>query len=200
MKKVTSKIKKILNHSIRTNNKASIIISGGSSPINILHDLDNTDICWQKINVMLLDERLVDIKNKNSNESNLKENFFKNYSKSAKYQSIRSLKIDNKIDVAIMGFGIDGHFASIFPCHINDKKFIDVTKEPMILKTSQMGKPHVNRLTMNLSAFSRVENIFIVINSEQKLKVIKEAKKNIKLPIHYLLKLKNSNIHTVLDF
>ena len=200
MKKTIKLIQKILEDSISLNNEASIIVSGGGSPINLLRALDSSDLEWNKVKIMLLDERLIDVTNINSNEKNLRDNFFKIFSISAHYQSIRNLEINDNIDIAILGFGLDGHFASIFPCHLKDKKFIDLKSKPEILKTDAMGDPHLPRLTMNLSAFNKVKNIFIIINSREKLKVLEDAKYNDALPIHYLLKLKETNIKFISDF
>ena len=200
MEKNVEKIEKILNKSIQVNDKASMIVSGGSSPTNLLHALNDLDIEWMKVKVMLLDERLVDEHNKHSNQRYLRENFFKNHSKNAIYKSIRDLNIEQNIDLAILGFGSDGHFASIFPCHLYEKEFIDLNEEPKILKTTKMGNPCVARLTMNLSAFLRVKNIFIIINSNKKLDTFHDAKDNKNLPIYHLLKLENVNIEVILDF
>ena len=79
MKKVIENIQKILAESIKSKNKASMIISGGSSPTSLLKRLNDIDIEWKKVSVMLLDERLVNENNEYSNERYLKENFFKNY-------------------------------------------------------------------------------------------------------------------------
>jgi len=200
MEKNVKKIEKILNKSIQVNDKASMIVSGGSSPTNLLHALNDLDIEWVKVKVMLLDERLVDEHNKHSNQRYLRENFFKNHSKNAIYKSIRDLNIEQNIDLAILGFGSDGHFASIFPCHLYEKEFIDLNVEPKILKTTKMGNPCVARLTMNLSAFLRVKNIFIIINSNKKLDTFHEAKDNKNLPIYHLLNLENINIEVIKDF
>lgn len=200
MKKEIKKIKENLKDSISFNDEASIVVSGGSSPTNFLQALDNIDLEWHKVRIMLLDERLVDVKDKKSNEKTLKDNFFKNYSKSAHYQSIRNLEFSNNIDLAILGFGLDGHFASIFPCHLNENKFIDINSKPKILKTKEMGDPRVARLTLNLAAFSKVKNISIICNSNEKFKVINDAKNNSNLPLHHLLKLEYPNIEVIKDF
>jgi|TARA_S200000501_G_scaffold173094_1_gene163049 6-phosphogluconolactonase len=200
MKIEIKKIKENLKDSISFNDEASIVVSGGSSPINFLQALDNIDLEWHKVRIMLLDERLVNVKDKKSNEKTLKDNFFKNYSKSAHYQSIRNLEFSNNIDLAILGFGLDGHFASIFPCHLNENKFIDINSKPKILKTKEMGNPQVARLTLNLAAFSKVKNISIICNSNEKFKVLNDAKNNSNLPLHHLLKLEYPNIEVIKDF
>ena len=200
MEKIVEKIEKILNKSIQENNKASMIVSGGSSPTNLLHALNDLNIEWIKVKVMLLDERLVDEDNEYSNQRYLRENFFKNHTKNATYKSIRDLNIEKNIDLAILGFGSDGHFASIFPCHLYEKEFIDLNEEPKILKTTKMGDPYVARLTINLSAFLGVKNIFIIINSNKKLHTFHEAKDNKNLPIYHLLNLEHINIEVIKDF
>ena len=98
MEKNVEKIEKILNKSIQVNDKASMIVSGGSSPTNLLHALNDLDIEWMKVKVMLLDERLVDEHNEHSNQRYLRENFFKNHSKNAIYKSIRDLNIEQNIE------------------------------------------------------------------------------------------------------
>ena len=200
MGKIIEKIQRILEESILNNNKASMIVSGGSSPTNLLHALSNVDIEWEKVKVMLLDERLVSEKSEYSNERYLKENFFLKSAKNAKYQSIRDLEIDKTIDLAILGFGSDGHFASIFPCHLDNNEFMDLAGEPKIIKTIKIGNPLVARLTMNLPAFLGVKNIIVVINSKEKLNIFNDAEHNKNLPIYHLLKLENVNIETVKDF
>ena len=194
-------IVKILAEQISTHNSASIIVSGGESPKNILKILDKIGFQWEKVEIMLADERLVDINNKHSNEKKLKENFFKNCSLNAKYTSIRKLEIkDITYQVAILGFGLDGHFASIFPEHIDDENFFSLASSPKILKTTPFGKPCIERLTLNMSFFSKTKNIFLIINSIEKLKVLEDARNNKKLPLYHLLNLKIPNIIFVYDF
>ena len=59
MGKIIEKIQRILEESILNNNKASMIVSGGSSPTNLLHALSNVDIEWEKVKVMLLVDLLL---------------------------------------------------------------------------------------------------------------------------------------------
>ena len=199
--KIVEKIVNLLRKSISTNNKASLVVSGGDSPKKILNYLDNARLPWNKVEIMLADERLVDPKSKFSNENNLRENFFKNFSKDAKYIPIRNLNIENDLSqVAILGFGLDGHFASIFPEHIGKKDFFSLKHDSKIIQTTPLGNPCVERLTLNLSFFSKVKNIFLIINSQEKLEVLREAKYNKKLPLYYLINTKFPKMSFISDF
>tara|TARA_B100001939_G_scaffold311656_1_gene294342 strand:+ start:5202 stop:5840 length:639 start_codon:yes stop_codon:yes gene_type:complete len=199
--KAADEIISILNKQISVHNSASLIVSGGESPKNIFNKLNMVEIQWEKIEIMLSDERLVDIDSSFSNEKNLRENFLKNYAVDAKYKSIRDYEIKLKAcHIAILGYGLDGHFASLFPEYLNDDNFFSINRNCKILKTVPLGNPCVERLTLNMSFFSKVENIFLIINSVEKLKVLEDAKNNKKLPLYHLLKNKLNKIKFINDF
>ncbi len=201
-REAVKKIIDILTRAISSNDRVRLIVSGGTSPQKILNLLDNTKFAWEKVEVMLADERLVKRDNEFSNERNLKENFFCNYSKNASYKCIRDLQFDQDIrtEIALLGFGYDGHFASIFPDHLKNKEYVNLNHKPRILKTGALGIPTVNRLTLNLAAFSQIENIFIIVNSHKKMSVIEDAKFNKKLPLHYLINSSCLNIELIKNF
>ena len=196
------KIIDILTKAISSNEMVRLVVSGGKSPQKILNSLDNTKFAWEKVEVMLADERIVKRDNEFSNEKNLRNNFFNNYSKNAKYKCIRDLQFDQDIgtEIALLGFGYDGHFASIFPDHLNNKEYIDVSHKPRTLKTQALGSPSVNRFTLNLAAFSQIKNIFIIVNSYKKMSVIEDAKLNKKLPLHHLINSGCPNIKLIKNF
>tara|TARA_E500000178_G_scaffold343292_1_gene389800 strand:+ start:876 stop:1487 length:612 start_codon:yes stop_codon:yes gene_type:complete len=199
--KATRKIIKILDKSIYSNKKITMLVSGGESPKNILNKLNQIQIDWNKVEIMLSDERLVEKDHKFSNERNLKENFFRNYAKNSKYKCIRDFDEEfDSIKVALIGFGLDGHFASIFPYYLSDGAFMGLNSSPEIKKTIALGNPTVKRLTTNLKVFSSINNIFLIINSKEKFKILKDAIHNEKLPLHYLLKLDTPRIYFVNDF
>ena len=58
-----------------------------------------------------------------------------------------------------LGYGLDGHFASLFPEYLNDDNFFSINRNCKILKTVPLGNPCVERLTLNMS-FSQKLKIF----------------------------------------
>ena len=58
-----------LNSSIKSLGIASLVLSGGSSPIKIFDELSNIDLPWSKVQVTLVDDRLVEVDNKDSNRN-----------------------------------------------------------------------------------------------------------------------------------
>ena len=58
-----------LNSSIKSLGTASLVLSGGSSPIKIFQELSNIDLPWSKVQVTLVDDRLVEANNRDSNQN-----------------------------------------------------------------------------------------------------------------------------------
>tara|TARA_B110000444_G_C18650741_1_gene505940 strand:+ start:82 stop:693 length:612 start_codon:yes stop_codon:yes gene_type:complete len=184
-------IANILSEGIKKNKSASLIVCGGNSPINTYIKLSKLDINWRKINIILCDDRDVEITSDLSNERSIFRNLIINKASIANYISLRNnpsevLKYINKFDVSILGYGRDGHFASIFPDYTAHKTFISKEASPDILYTDLMGDPLCKRITMNLSMILKCKNILILDVIERR-DVLAEAKKNKKMPLYYLL-------------
>ena len=50
----------ILDKTLKSHNKATFVVSGGSSPIKIFNELSSMPINWSKVTVTLVDDRFVD--------------------------------------------------------------------------------------------------------------------------------------------
>ena len=106
-----------LKESINKFGTASLVVPGGSSPIKIFKDLSQIELAWSKVQITLVDDRLVDPQNENSNQKLLSEYFFINKAKNANFFPLSEDLIFNKkfkipFDVTLIGMGEDGHFAS----------------------------------------------------------------------------------------
>ena len=116
----SSLIHNILSEAIIKNDFASFIVSGGSSPISIFQDLNNSDLDWSKIKISLVDDRFVDKSHDDSNEKLLHDHLLINNAVIANFVSLKSnfedvLKINKPFDLMLLGMGEDAHFASLFP-------------------------------------------------------------------------------------
>ena len=132
---LVKKISLCVSDAIKKYGDARILLSGGSTPINLYSLLSQENINWEKVKVGLVDERFVDQKSNFSNERNIKKNLIKNCAKTA-ILSPMVYCINNELlnlemvsnsyscfiertDFTLLGMGNDGHTASIFP---NDKE------------------------------------------------------------------------------
>ena len=183
-------------------NFASLVVSGGSSPIKIFSDLSKTDLDWAKVSVMLVDDRVVSSDHLDSNEKLLKDYFFINKASAANYISLKSnsntvMKIDRPFDIMLLGMGEDGHFASLFPQLINITNHFDLSTSPKIIFTDPLGNPCHKRVSMNLSMIMQSKKIMLLVSNPVKSGLVDQALKNKDLPIHFLLNQKVKGIEIV---
>jgi len=188
-----------LNSSIKRSGTASLVLSGGSSPIKIFEELSSIDLPWSEVQVTLVDDRLVEADNKDSNQNLILNCFLKSKAKAAKFFPLtedlitKSNFFKKPFDVILLGMGEDGHFASLFPDMIDDFDAFNSDAKFKIFKTESQGNPFLPRITMNLSLILNSEMIVLLVKGKSKLKVLDEAINNNKLPIHYLLKNRKEN-------
>ena len=187
-----------LNSSIENEGSASLVVSGGSSPIRIYEELSNIDISWSRVFLTLVDDRFVDSDHKDSNQKLLYNHFIKNKAKDIKFfpltkNFLKKTNFKKPFDITLLGMGEDGHFASLFPDMINDNDAFDLNESPKILITPPQGNPYLPRITMNLSLIMKSINIVLLIKGKAKQDIFNKAKKDEDLPIHYLIKNRNKN-------
>ena len=187
-----------LEASLKNEGSASLVLSGGSSPINIYEQLSDIDIAWSRVYVTLVDDRLVDPDHKDSNQRLLHNHFFKNKAKYIKFFPLTDDFLKNKdfkkpFDITILGMGEDGHFASLFPNMIGEHNAFNLASKPKILKTLPKGNPYLPRITMNLKMILESLNIILLVKGKDKHIIFDKAKMNKKYPIHHLIKSRNKN-------
>ncbi|QYH12028.1 6-phosphogluconolactonase [Campylobacter jejuni] len=179
--------------------KVNLAFSGGKSPINFLEMLSQENCAWERCNVSLVDERIVNLNDENSNAKLIRTYFLKNLAKKSNFQPYFenvNISLDELIDkansyykqpdIAILGMGLDGHTASLFP---EAKEFNEalVTEQNIIL-INPKNAPY-RRMSMSLFALEKCKELFLSIATEEKLKVFRQALKEInpKFPISYIL-------------
>jgi 6-phosphogluconolactonase len=177
---------------------ATFVVSGGTSPLKLFEDLSKIDLPWNKVQITLVDDRLVNKNHIHSNQKLINDHLLKNKAKLANFiplseEIIKSKIIITPFDVNLLGMGEDGHFASLFPDMIKDFNLFDLSADPNILTITYHGDPFLPRITMNLSLILKSEFIVLLVKGSIKQKIIDQAKNDNSLPIHYLLKSRASN-------
>ena len=187
-----------IHHSIlqilKVKSNVTIAVSGGNSPIPLFNKLSQVNLPWNKINITLVDERIVDPSSPDSNEHLVRKYLLKNSAINANFIGIISPADSTKklingfnIDIAILGMGEDGHTASIFPDCKEYNQAIDLNNEYGYIVTRPISAKH-ERLSMTLSHIIQVPELILNISGAIKFNVLNESVRNTDYPIHYLIK------------
>ncbi|TYK66777.1 6-phosphogluconolactonase [Colwellia echini] len=191
---LTQSVSDILAAAIELNGKASIAVSGGSTPKGFFNALSQRDIDWDKVTVTLADERWVDNDSAASNTRLVHENLLQNKAASATFfhlkqgdafseEALHKLNVatvDTGIlpfDVLILGMGEDGHTASLFPCSEQISEGLAVDNKDALLKVIPTTAPH-ERISFTFSALSQSKNTFLHLCGDNKKVVLEQALEN----------------------
>ena len=193
-------ITKNLSSSINKYQYASIAVPGGTSPIKIFNELSKQKLDWSKVQITLVDDRLVDPDNDHSNQKLINDYLLKNEAKKSKFTPLnknlnKSENFKFPLDVCLLGIGNDGHFASLFPNMINNTNMLDPKSKSSIDEVKANGNPFVPRISMNLPLILSSNLIILLIKGKLKQEVLREAYNNKNIPLYYLLKHRINNFH-----
>lgn len=195
-------IRFLLEKTIIEKNQAVLAVSGGRSPAALFDALSRTDIGWDKVHVILVDERYVEPDHKDSNERLVREHLLQNYAAKAQFTGLAhqtpSLEDDVRQasqslpepDLIVLGMGDDGHIASLFP-HAKQLPeglaTTDVTAARYIHVTPP-DAPH-ERISMTLSAMQKADCLILEIQGPTKRDVLERASLRVSddYPVSHLL-------------
>ena len=186
----------------------NLAVSGGSTPIRLFNQLANNFRNLEKwklvqrfVNVFWVDERCVDISDSYSNSGVLIKifdgvnlNFYpfngvhKNLEEeTARYESIINSKVllnDISIpsfDLILLGFGNDGHVASLFPSSRALKEKNKLISNNYIEQLDQF------RLTMTYPLILSSKNIWLIYKEDKKPLLNKILSNKIDTPLNYVI-------------
>jgi 6-phosphogluconolactonase len=200
-----------LQHRLDHQKAATLVVSGGTSPVQCFELLAHMDLCWSRIGVLPSDDRWVPGEHDDSNERLVRDNLLVNGAASADLLPFytdetsveeRAAILDQEIRFvpfpfacSLLGMGTDGHFASLFPDAENLDEGLDLDSEILCLPVRTEASPYP-RITLTQSALSRSDEIVLLFFGDEKRKVYEKAKAgNARYPVTRLLRQKRAPVH-----
>lgn len=200
-----------LHRRLDGNGNASLVVSGGTSPVRCFVGLSNSEIDWPRVHIVLSDERWVAPDHEDSNEKLVRETLLTRQAGGAALLPV--YKADTAIDArcrelndefvrlpfpfacALLGMGEDGHFASLFPDADNLEQGLEVDSPERYIPVQTAASPHA-RVSLTLATLSRSDDILLLIFGNAKREIYEAAKVAAdEYPVSRLLKQKRAPVH-----
>lgn len=188
-------IETILREAIKTRGRASLMVSGGSSPKPLYALLSRADLAWPKVTISLVDERWVEPGQAGSNEDFIRSALIQNKASQANFFGLKTKHqtveaglaeaearfncVHSPFDICVMGMGSDAHTASWFPNSGGLTEALSLKNQKTLCAINAQGAPvagdHPNRISLTLSAVLNAHAIFLFIPGGAKRAVFNDV-------------------------
>jgi 6-phosphogluconolactonase len=179
-----------LSQAIAQRGLASLVVSGGNSPVKLFQTLSTRPLDWSRVCVALADERWVEPTEAGSNEKLVRDNLLRDAAAAARFAGLKNAapspdlgaisawetfaRVPRPFDVTVLGMGDDGHTASLFPRSPNLPNALNLSTAAGCIGMRAPTEPHA-RLSLNLSALLGSRLVYILLLGEAKLKTFTAA-------------------------
>jgi 6-phosphogluconolactonase len=172
-----------LARAIAARGEASLVVSGGHSPVKFFEQLRTQVLEWSHVRIALADERWVEPTDAGSNEKLVRDVLLREAAAAARFSGLKNAapspdlgavsawetfaRVPRPFDVTILGMGDDGHTASLFPHSPNLRSALNPAAAAGCIGMWAPTAPQP-RLSLNLSALLDSRRVVILIIGEAK--------------------------------
>lgn len=191
-----------LQRAIDQRGRASLALSGGRGPEAFLRRLEQAELAWDKVTITQVDERWVAAEHADSNAGLIKRcmpsvlqrakwiPLYRGVSLQADAEAAQQmLEALLPLDVVVLGMGLDGHTASLFPHMPELAAYLSPTAQQLCVAVPAEGE-RLPRLSMTAAAMLSAEVKLLVITGEDKrctLETALQQKDALAMPIEAFL-------------
>jgi 6-phosphogluconolactonase len=185
---LAARIAAILGAAIAARGLASLVVSGGRSPVRLFEILRGQPLDWSRVCIALADERWVLPADEASNEHLVRSTLLKGSAASARFHGLKNgaptpdlgavsawetfARVPRPFDAVILGMGDDGHTASLFPGSPNLPSALNAAAAAGCVGMWSPAPPKA-RLSLNLTALLDSRRITVLITGESKWRTLR---------------------------
>src|SRR3984885_182132 len=190
-RELATRIAATLGAAIGARGLASLVVSGGRSPVRMFEILRAEELDWSRVCVALADERWVDPTDPASNERLVRDVLLKERAAAARFLGLKNgaptpdlgavsawetfARVPRPFDAVILGMGDDGHTASLFPGSRNLPRALNPAAAAGCVGMWSPVPPQP-RLSLNLTALLDSRRIVLLIAGESKWRTLDTAR------------------------
>lgn len=186
-------IKAVVVRAVEERSVAHVAFSGGRTSQRLFRSLaqQGSDLPWADVHIWLVDERCVSMSDQRSNFDSLQQNLLSFIN--IPYLNVHPMWVETsgricepadradvlyeetllhwmpnqQFDLILLGVGIDGHTASLFPGQASIGE-----RSRLAVRSAAPGDDVTHRITLTYTTINSARNIFILVTGEEKHEII----------------------------
>ena len=161
-----------LTEAMAAHGRATLVASGGSSPVEFFHCLRRLPLSWERVTVVPSDERVVPLQDPDRNESMIRRELLQGAADAARLRGLLPASgstanleqlaetLPTSFDAVVLGMGADGHTASLFPGSAELESALRSADPLALLNVPQLGAQRVSLTPAALLSTRRIDLLF----------------------------------------